>query len=109
MVYTMNLTPDIDTGTGSWTEEMFLRIFRTGRHLGGAGRPVLPPMPFVNIRNLTDEDLVSIFAFLRSLPPIHNPVPSPEVPEEAMWAMRDGFDKLLGIESPSVEAVMAAK
>ncbi len=106
-VYTMNLTPDIDTGTGSWTEEMFLDIFRTGRHLGGAGRPVLPPMPWPNVASLSEQDLVAIFAYLRSIRPIRNLVPSPDVPEEVMWAMRDSYDKLLGLDSPNVEAVLA--
>ncbi len=108
-VYSANLTPDIDTGTGSWTEEMFLNIFRTGRHLGGAGRGVLPPMPWPNIRSLSDQDLISIFAYLRSLPPIENAVPSPEVPEEVIWALRDSFDRMLAIESPGVETVVAAR
>lgn len=100
-VYSTNLTPDIDTGTGTWTEEMFVDIFRTGRHLGGSGRPVLPPMPFLNLSHLTEEDLVSIFAYLRSLPPIRNSVPNPDVPEPVMWAIRDGVDKVLGIEAPA--------
>jgi hypothetical protein len=93
IMYSANLTPDIDTGTGTWTEEMFLGIFRKGRHLGGDGRGVIPPMPWWWIRNLSDEDLVAIFAYLRSVPPIHNPVPEQEVPEEAVWPMRDGMDR----------------
>lgn len=95
-VYSVNLTPDVDTGIGSWTEKMFLDSIRTGRHLGGSGRPVLPPMPFLAVNQLSDEDLVSVFAYLRSVPPVSNLVPSPEVSEPAMWAMRDAFDKILG-------------
>lgn len=83
-VYTLNLTPDVETGTGSWTEEMFLKMFRTAKHLGGDGRPILPPMPWWGLASLSDEDLRSIFAYLRSLPPIRNGVPSPKVPEAAM-------------------------
>ena len=93
VMYSANLTPDIDTGTGSWTEEMFLDIFRKGRHLGGDGRGVLPPMPWWWVRNWSDEDLISIFAYLRSIPPIYNPVPDQEVPDEAVWPMRDGMDR----------------
>lgn len=108
MVYSPNLTPDIDTGIGSWTEQMFVDSVRKGRHMGGAGRPVLPPMPFLNLKSLSDEDLVSVFAYLRSLPPVRNPVPSPKVPEEAMWAIRDGFDKLLGAQAAAGEVVRNA-
>lgn len=96
-VYTMNLTPDIDTGTGSWTEEMFVNIFRRGKHLGGEGRPVLPPMPWANVSAaLTDEELMAIFAYLRSLPPVRNLVPSPEVPDEAIWAIDAANQAMLG-------------
>ena len=98
-IYSVNLTPDVDTGTGTWTEEMFLDIFRTGRHLGGQGRGVLPPMPWLWIRNLTDEDLVSIFAYLRSLPPIDNPATEPKIAEETIWQLRNSFDRL-AVELP---------
>ncbi|HEX6883520.1 MAG TPA: c-type cytochrome [Planctomycetota bacterium] len=76
--YTANLTPD-ETGLGSWTEDMFLQAIRTGRHMGQA-RPILPPMPWPMIRNLTDDDLRSIFAYLRTIPPIQNRVPQPLAP-----------------------------
>ena len=35
MSYAANLTPDINTGIGIWTEEMFVKAMRTGRHMGG--------------------------------------------------------------------------
>jgi len=93
VMYSANLTPDIETGTGTWTEEMFLGIFRKGRHLGGDGRGVLPPMPWWWFRNMPDEDLIAVFAYLRSIPPIYNPVPEQAVPEEAIWPIRDGMDR----------------
>jgi hypothetical protein len=83
-VYAMNLTPDLETGTGTWTEEMFVDIFRKGKHLGGNGRGVLPPMPWNWVRMASDEDLVAIFAYLRSVPPLVNNVPSANVPEPAI-------------------------
>lgn len=94
IMYSLNLTPDIDTGIGSWTEEMFLDIFRKGRHLGGDGRSVLPPMPWLWIRNLTDDDLKAVFAYLNSIPPIRNAIPEPKIPEKVIWQLRDGFDQL---------------
>lgn len=96
-VYSMNLTPDVETGLGSWTQEMFVKAVRTGRHMGGEGRPVMPPMPWPNVGGATDEDLHAIWAYLQSLPPIRNHVPSPQVPEEVMWAMRDSNDKMLAL------------
>lgn len=86
-VYALNLTPDIETGSGTWTEEMFFGMFRTARHLGGNGRPILPPMPWPSLASLTDEDLLSIFAYLRSIPPIVNAVPSSDVPPPVLEAL----------------------
>ena len=69
-----NLTPDPNTGTGIWTEDMFLRAIRTGKHWGQS-RPIMPPMPWEVYRNMTDEDLKAIWAYLRTIPPIENRVP----------------------------------
>ena len=77
--FAMNLTPDKSTGLGSWTEEMFVNALRTGKHQG-TGRPILPPMPWNWYRNMTDDDLKAVFAYLRSLPPINNPIPEPLPP-----------------------------
>lgn len=80
--FTANLTPDEETGTGTWTAEQFKRILRSGRHLG-QGRPILPPMPWFAYKELTDDDLEAIFSYLQSLPPIKNRVPEPLPPATA--------------------------
>jgi mono/diheme cytochrome c family protein len=77
--FTANLTPDVETGLGSWTEEMFIQTMRTGRHQG-KGRQILPPMPYVIVGALNDEDIRSLFAYLRSLAPVKNRVPAPVDP-----------------------------
>lgn len=77
--FAANLTPDVETGTGSWTEAMFIKAIRSGKHLG-EGRPILPPMPWENFARLNDSDLKAIFAYLRSLPPIKNAVREPVPP-----------------------------
>lgn len=79
--FTANLTPDAETGLGNWTEEQFMTALRTGRH-EGKGRPILPPMPYQFVGSLTDEDLKAVFAYLKSLPPVQNRVPSPIDPPE---------------------------
>ena len=72
--YTANLTPDRNVGLGIWTEDMFMRAIREGKHMG-TSRPILPPMPWQVYRNMTDEDLKSVFAYLQTLTPIANRVP----------------------------------
>lgn len=79
--FTANLTPDKETGLGSWTEEMFIATMRTARHQG-KGRPILPPMPVKMIGKANDEDLKSIFAYLQSLAPVRNKVPAPIDPAD---------------------------
>jgi hypothetical protein len=80
--YTSNLTPDQNTGLGIWTEDMFVKAMRTGKHMATA-REIQPPMPWQWIGKATDEDLKAIFAYLRSIPPIVNHVPEYEPPSGA--------------------------
>ena len=77
--FAANLTPDMETGLGRWSESDFVQTIRTGRHLG-RGRPVLPPMPIPVYSQMTDDDLKAVFAYLKSLPPIRNQVPEPVAP-----------------------------
>lgn len=77
--YAANITPDTNTGIGIWSDEMFLNAMRTGKHMG-AGRPVLPPMPWQAIGTLSDSDLKAIFAYLKTVRPISNHVPEPISP-----------------------------
>ncbi len=80
--YAANLTPDDQTGIGLWTEDVFMAALRNGKHMG-AGRQILPPMPWMYYRNLTDDDIKAVFAFLKSQPAISNAVPAPVGPEDA--------------------------
>lgn len=76
--YAANLTPDQNTGMGSWNEDMFIKAMRTGKHMG-AERPILPPMPWPSVAQMTDEDIKAVFAYLRSIPAIANAVPDPVI------------------------------
>jgi mono/diheme cytochrome c family protein len=76
--FAANLTPH-PTGLGGWTEQQFVFALRTGRHKG-IGRTILPPMPVEPLRKMTDEDLVSMFSYLRSIPAIENAVPDAILP-----------------------------
>jgi cytochrome c553 len=74
--YAANLTPDQATGLGAWTEDVFIKTFRTGKHMG-AGRDILPPMPWYAWKDAKDSDLKAIFAYLKSLTAVSNQVPQP--------------------------------
>jgi hypothetical protein len=76
--FAANLTSD-ETGIGNWSEEQFFKAIREGKWKGMDGtRPLLPPMPWQNVRNLNDNDLKAIFAFLKSTKPVNNLVPAPK-------------------------------
>jgi mono/diheme cytochrome c family protein len=83
--FAANLTPDENTGLGIWTEDMFVKAVRTGRHMG-VSRPILPPMPWPNVGAMNDDDLKAVYAYLRSIQPIHNRVPEPLPPPAAAVA-----------------------
>lgn len=73
-----NLTPDPETGVGNWTDDELARAIREG--IGHDGRALFPIMPYQRFRNMTDEDLASVVVYLRSLPPVRNPLPKSNVP-----------------------------
>jgi Cytochrome c len=78
--YTANLTSDA-TGIGNWKEEQFIYAIRNGVMKGLPGsRPMLPPMPWQMYRNMTDDELKAIFAYLKSTKRVHNIVPQPTPP-----------------------------
>jgi hypothetical protein len=72
-----NLTPDPETGAGRWTDDQLARAIREG--IGHDGRALFPIMPYSNYRAMPDEDLASVVVYLRSMPPVRNPLPPTEV------------------------------
>jgi mono/diheme cytochrome c family protein len=85
--FAANLTPDLHTGMGVWTEDMFVKAMKTGKHMGG-GRHILPPMPQPAYANMTDEDLKAIYTYLRTIPKISNMVPDYIPPEKSPVAAK---------------------
>lgn len=73
-----NITPDVETGAGTWTDDQLARAIREG--IGHDGRTLFPMMPYQDFKNLSDEDLASIIVYLRSLPPIHKELPKRQIP-----------------------------
>ena len=81
--YAANLTSD-ETGTGNWTEAQFMKAIREGKLKGMDNtRPLLPPMPWNVYRQMTDDELKAVFAFLQTTRPINNVVPPPKPPVAA--------------------------
>ena len=82
--FAFNLTPDKETGIAEWSENNFIQALRTGKHQGQPnGREILPPMPWEVYKNMTDDDLKAIYAYLRTIPAVKNQVPLPVLPGAA--------------------------
>lgn len=80
--FAANISSD-ETGIGGWTNDQFKKALREGKWKGLDGsRPLLPPMPWQTFKNLTDDDISAIFAYLKSSKPVRNIVPSPKLPNE---------------------------
>lgn len=72
-VSSANLTPDPETGLGNWTDGEKIRAIREG--VSRDGRALFPMMPYAFYRNMSDEDVYALVAYLNSLRPVRNPRP----------------------------------
>jgi hypothetical protein len=75
-----NITPDVETGAGRWTDDMLARAIREG--IGHDGRALYWGMWYQSFAGLSDEDLAAVIVYLRALPPVRNALPATLLPEE---------------------------
>src|SRR5208282_4768558 len=75
-----NITPNKETGIGSWTSDQIVTSLRTGKT--PEGRDLFPVMPWPALSHLTDEDAQAIAAFLRSIPAVDHKNAGPIGPNE---------------------------
>jgi mono/diheme cytochrome c family protein len=81
-----NITPDPETGAGSWTDDQLARAIREG--IGHDGRALYPLMPYEFFRVLSDEDLASVIVYIRSIPPVHKALPKTEITFPVKYLIR---------------------
>lgn len=79
-IYSTNITPDVETGIGAWSEAAFRRAMREGVARNGAH--LFPAFPYDHFSKLTDGDIAALYAYLMTRPPIRaeargNTVPFP--------------------------------
>ena len=67
-VYSSNITPDKETGIGTWTDEQIITATRLGRRPNG--ERLIPVHPYTTFNGMAAEDLKALVAFLRSVPPV---------------------------------------
>jgi len=76
-IYASNITPDPETGIGSWSDGELVRALREG--VDPAGNLIFPIMEAEWWSGLSDEDVLALVAYMRSLPPVRNEVPEPRL------------------------------
>lgn len=89
LVVAPNITPDRETGIGSWSDADIERAIRHGVAKGG--RPLLNVMPYWQFRVFTDEDVKSIIVYLRAIPPVINALPPTKLPFAVKVDMREAL------------------
>ena len=73
--YPPNLTPDKETGLGTWSDAEIIAAFTTG--MRPDGRQLAPMMPWMSYAHINADDASALVAYLRSLPPVKHKVPGP--------------------------------
>jgi len=73
-----NITPDMETGIGSWTDDQFDNAVRKG--IGRNGERLYPAMPFNAYTKMSREDVLAIRAYLNTVTAVYNPVVANTLP-----------------------------
>lgn len=71
--YATNITPDRETGIGSWTDTQIVTAIRKGKRPDGS--VIGPPMAIDFYKYMSDSDARAIVAYLRTVKPVKNKVP----------------------------------
>ncbi|HEV7781054.1 MAG TPA: c-type cytochrome [Chitinophagaceae bacterium] len=95
-IYGRNITPDNETGIGTWTDDDIVKAMTQG--ISKNGDTLFALMPYPNYNHMAKEDLMSIIAYIRTLKPIRNKVPARQLmmpiamayPGPALQASIDG-------------------
>ncbi len=73
-MYSTNLTPDHDTGIGSWSDREFLNSMRFG--VRPNGEHLYPAFPYTAFTKVVDEDMAAMYAYLQSIPAVKQTAPA---------------------------------
>jgi mono/diheme cytochrome c family protein len=94
-----NITPDRDTGIGSWTEQDLRRALIEGVRPNGV--PLAPSMPFAFYKILTPRDLDAVVTYIRSVAPVRNEAQLPDYRSEMHIDLVPGAERSIGDEAPA--------
>ncbi len=90
-----NLTPDAETGLGSWTAEQFVDAMTRG--VSPDRRHYFPAFPYTSYRTMPVGDVLDLWAYLRTLDPVHAPGRDPDLPLPGVARRAVGLWKRLAL------------
>jgi mono/diheme cytochrome c family protein len=102
VTFPRNLTPDVETGLGKWSDRDIVNALRTGVRPDGS--VILPPMPWPMYATMTDADAFAIAAYLKSLPPVKHRAPDRIAPGVAYDGPAMRFPPPPAWDAPRAEA-----
>ncbi len=82
-IHSTNITPDPETGIGTWTEEQFIRAMHSG--VAADGSHLLPAFPYTAFTLVADDDVKAIWAYLKTVPPVKYTPPSNGIAFAMRW------------------------
>jgi mono/diheme cytochrome c family protein len=97
--YPPNLTPDRETGLGDWSALDLANALMKGT--GRSGAHLVPALPYLAYRNMALTDILDLDAYLKSLEPVKNAVPTADIPGLALARPMIGWWKLLAFDTPT--------
>jgi mono/diheme cytochrome c family protein len=86
LVQAQNITPDPENGIGNWTDGEVIRAIREG--VDRKGVALFPMMPYENLRYMSDEDVRSVVAYLRTLKPIKHVIAPRQLDFPVGWMIK---------------------
>jgi len=98
--YSPNITPDVETGIGAWSDADFVRALREG--VSPEGAHYFPVFPYPSYTRMTEQDMLDLKAFLFSLEPVRRAAPAHDVPFPLDVRFAQFFWKLLFFEEGPV-------
>ena len=78
VIYSTNITPDAETGIGTWSESAFRRAMHRG--VAQDGSHLFPAFPYDHFTKLSDTDVDALYAFLMTRSPVHAPAKANTLP-----------------------------
>lgn len=72
-IHAVNITPDRETGIGTWSDAAFTRAMREGVNREGAH--LYPAFPYTHFTHMNDADIAALHAYLRTIPAVENTAP----------------------------------